>query len=285
MTKYLWAVVIVSVSTFNIYAEENSFALEEKFQQIDKDTDDLLDSLKKMYSERNEKTHMQILISPRKKKTLVADDNRTNMNISEEEHMMIMMSPKTEKSHVSDENETAFRKAIEEQESLTKEVEEERLEKVKQEKAKIEEEKAKLEQIKKEAKSLEAEKKKEKEQQELEKEKESETPIEKTLQEKEDDAIVELEREGKVKLEQIETESKLLESEKKKEKESENPRAKILQEKEDAAIEEIEREDNTKEAKDTSGYIVNINMAEEEKNALKDADDALLKAMQEVDEN
>lgn len=264
MKKYLWVAVIVSVLTFNIYAEENPFALEERFQQIDKDTDDLLDSLKKMYSERNEKTHMQILMSPREEKTLVADDNTTDMDISEEEHMMIMMSPKTEKSHVSDENETAFKKAIEEQESLTKEVEEERLEKVKQEQIQIEEEQERQEQAKIKADKV-----------------------------KKDEANIE---EEKIKQAHIQKEAELLEAEKKKAKEhqvlkkeeSEIPIEKTLQEKEDAAIQEVEREESVtdeKELKDTGENIVNINIAEEEKNALKDADDALLKAMQEVDGN
>ena len=72
------------------------------------------------------------------------------------------------------------------------------------------------------------------------------------------------------------------------EKQNEKPIEQTLEEKENTAIAELESVENTKEEKelkDTSKNIVDINIAEEEQNALNDADEALLKAMQEVDKN
>jgi len=225
MKNYLWIAAIVSVSTLNIYAEENPFALQENFQKIDKNADDLLNSLKKIYSERKEKKQVVKFVEPSIEQPLASEDNAVDSSIIENNITDINVS-KEEEQHNED-SELAFKKAIEEQENLAKEAEaaeEVRLEKVKQEQTKVEEEKVRLEQVKIE--------------------------------------------EEKAKTEQV-----------KKEEE----RKKVLE-----AKKELENKENVKkeqELKDTSKNIVDINTTEEELKALTEADEALLKAMQEVDED
>jgi hypothetical protein len=241
MKNHLWIAAIVSVSTFNVYAQENPFALQEKFQKIDKDTDALINSLKKIYSERKESKQVDIVVVPSMEDSLVSEDNVTDINISNNE------DPDTV------DNELLFKKAIDEQDdliSISVAAEEKRLEKVREEQFKIEEEKAKRVQIRKEKREA----------------------VEKEEEKKESPSI---------KVPEVEPEApESAESTKKDTLEDK------VQVEEAAAIKAVENEElmtEDKELKDEKHKIVEINATKDDLQAGNEADDALLKAMQEVD--
>ena len=315
MKKYLWTVAIVSVLTPNIYAEENPFALQENFQKIDKNTDDLIESLKKIYNERKEKKQVNIIPKVIIEESFVPEQNATeieantteskvtDVNVSKEEEQVseetsVELNASQEESKANVENDAIFRKAVEEQKALANVAEEERLEKVRQEKEKID-------------KKQEAEKKKqEMERQALEKEEKRKKVLEEKEQQAKKDAQKALERKENTKKEAKKSSVEIVD-------------INITQDEQDAdraaedaflkATKEVEKENSKKElgnkvivekgkkevqpgideekkkvpkeikqVKKDSENIVDINTTKEELEALEEADEAFFRAIKEV---
>lgn len=273
MKKYLWIITILSLSIVNTYGEENPFALQENFQKIDRNTDDLLDSLKKIHNkireERQSLTPVKVVIEESfdvEKNTTdsnitdvnITDINTTDMNVSEEEQ-------------AKKDNELAMKRLIEEEKN--KEIEEEkiRLEKVKKEQARIKKEKEKLAQLEKEKQEKQEEKKKEKERQELIKEE-------------------------KVKMKSIETKNNIVDINLSKEKLELTKKidqeyleaievvdAKKVETKVQGKEKSIKITKKVEKEKQESKYdTVDINTTKEELEAIQDADKIYLEAIKEV---
>jgi len=292
MKKYLWTVAIVSVLTPNIYAEENPFALQENFQKIDKNTDDLIESLKKIYNERKEKKQVNIIPKVIIEESFVPEQNATeieantteskvtDVNVSKEEEQVseetsVELNASQEESKANVENDAIFRKSVEEQKALANVAEEERLEKVRQEKEKkrkkvLEE---KEQQAKKDAqKALER-----KENTKKEAKKSSVEIVDINITQDEQDA-------------DRAAEDAFLKATKEVEKENSKKELgnKVIVEKEKKEVQPgIDEEkkkvpEERKQVKKDSENIVDINTTKEELEALKEADEAFLKAIKEV---
>jgi len=300
MKKYLWTVAIVSVLSPNINAEENPFALQENFHKIDKNTDDLIESLKKIYNGRKDKKQVNIILKDSLKESFVTEQNVTGVETNTSESNVTNLNI----SQTNVDNDEIFRKALEEQKAWAKRAaEEERLEKVRQEKEKID-------------KEQESEKKKqEKEREVLEKENKRKKVLEETEQKAKKDVQKALERQENTKKEEKKPSVKIVdinttqdeqdvdraaedaflratkevEENSKKElgnnvivvKEKKEVQAEIKEEKK--AVQEKKKVfEEKKEVKKESDYIVDINTTKEELEALEEAEDAFLKAIKEV---
>jgi len=261
MKNHLWIAAIVSVSVFNVHAQENPFLLQEQFQKIDKDADALINSLKKIYSERKGSKEVDIVVVPSMEEALVSKDDVNDTNVSNDRNIT------TKEDNVTVDNEILFKKAIEEQSDLVSarvDAEEKRIEKVREEQSKIEEEKQKVQVVKA-----------------LEKDKISqEEAAAINAVENEESSSEEKNKNKKVELaDKEESDLEEIKSEKNNEKD-------VLDEEEAAAIKAVENEESNseeKELKDKKHKTVDINATKDALKAMDEADDALLKAMQEVD--
>lgn len=242
MKKYVWFIALASLCMSGIYAEENPFALQENFQKIDKNTDEIIESLRKIYDGKEIKKRPKIIIneaSDSEQNITKAETNSTEINSED-------MSNLTNKEEMTEEN-------ITEEVNVTEEL-------------KAEEKKAASDQntsskVKKQEQLEQAN------EEALEEDKvvdSNSTQEEQDANKAADEAFLKATKEVEEGYDKKELAKRLI----------------IVKDKKSI---ETDKNVDTKETYPESEKVVDIDITKEEIEALKEADEALLKAIQEVD--
>ena len=275
MKKNIWMIIVLFGTLENINAEENPFSLQESFQQIDKESQSFLMRLnaplihkslgQEVTSEKSavkKKIDMHIVDSNASKHDVVTAEKRVQTN-----ETLDVETAESYKKTKAKAAKIALEKAIKARED-----------KIKQEAIRIEMAQEKLKQeaeAKKEQEHLDALKRKKKEEKIKE---ESKTKIseEEVYKKALNEAVKKKEKQLKA-----ESEAKKIEEAKKKEAQE---KLKLEEEKYKKFLKrasKVKQEDKKVEI-EKADRIVDLNVTEEASKALKEADEAYLKAIKEV---